>query len=222
MVTPIGKIPNTQTFAKHVQLVAVILISVGVITLGGAGSPTGAYLSSFLGALVFTLCTAGCFASLRESYVLSMVFVGLGVVVVIFETIFMISFAVMKDEFMEMTKERVNSTWKQELNKSGAMHSIQIQYECCGLKGPDDYKTADYIKLPKSCCRLEDCSNEDNVFTQGCDTRAIKFIDDESDNLILCLVGLVALEALSIISAYYLGKAVQSRGIKSEQIVINE
>lgn len=48
-------------------MLAVILISVGVITLGGAGSPVGAYIASFLGLLVFTLCTIGCFAALRES-----------------------------------------------------------------------------------------------------------------------------------------------------------
>ncbi|XP_075168290.1 tetraspanin 42Ej [Haematobia irritans] len=206
------------TLSVAISLLGVILISVGVITLGGAGSPTGAYIVSALGALVFTLCTAGCFASLRESHKLSMVYIGLGVVTVVIETIFMIAFAVMKEDFMEMTKERVNNTWQQELVKPLSMNDIQIQYECCGMTGPQDYNN----KLPSSCCRLGDCSNEINVFGKGCGTAAIKFIDDESDNLILTLVGLVALEALSIISAYYLGKAVEARGVKSEQIVINE
>lgn len=54
-------------FVVSLQMLAVILISVGVITLGGAGSPVGAYIASFLGLLVFTLCTIGCFAALRES-----------------------------------------------------------------------------------------------------------------------------------------------------------
>lgn len=54
------------------QALGVTLISVGVVTLGGAGSPLGAYLATGLGSLVLALCSLGSFASLRESYVLSM------------------------------------------------------------------------------------------------------------------------------------------------------
>lgn len=53
-------------------MLGVVVISVGVIALGGAGTPTGAYMATLLGVLVLTLCSLGCFASLRESYLLSM------------------------------------------------------------------------------------------------------------------------------------------------------
>ncbi|XP_005179688.1 tetraspanin-2A-like [Musca domestica] len=207
------------TLSIVISMLCVVLISVGVITLGGAGSPLGAYTASLLGCLVFSLCTVGSFAALRESHLLSMVFAGLGVFTIVCETIFMIAFAVMKEDFMEMTKQRVEDTWQQELVKPGAMLDVQIQYECCGLNGQQDYlEKGD--KLPSSCCYLGDCSDSDNIFPKGCEVMSIKFIDSQSDNLILSLVGLVAFEALGIISAYYLAKAVQARGVKSEQAVL--
>lgn len=43
------------------------------------------------------------------------------------ETAFMIAFAVMKDGFMDMTKERVANAWQQELVKPDSMLDIQIQ-----------------------------------------------------------------------------------------------
>lgn len=54
-------------------------------------------------------------------------FVGLGAFTVLCQTIFMISFAAMKDDFMEMTKNRVLNTWQEELINPGAMFSIQMQ-----------------------------------------------------------------------------------------------
>lgn len=130
------------------QALGVILISVGVVTLGGAGSPLGAYLATGLGSLVLTLCSLGCFASLRESYVLSMAvsifcfiiglnifvinyiflqFLGVGAFTVVCETIFMICFAAMKGDYIDMTRQRVQDTWEEELNNPGAMFSIQTQ-----------------------------------------------------------------------------------------------
>ncbi|KAM7344234.1 tetraspanin 42Ej isoform 2-T2 [Cochliomyia hominivorax] len=200
----------------------VILISVGVVTLGGAGSPLGAYLATGLGSLVLTLCSLGCFASLRESYVLSMAYLGLGAFTVVCETIFMISFAAMKSDYLDMTKQRVQDTWEDELNNPGAMFSIQTQYQCCGKDSPQDYIKDDTDKLPTSCCLLKDCTHDNNIFSKGCETMAVKFIDCQSDNLILTIVGLVALEALAMISSYYLAKSVEARGQKSEQIVISE
>lgn len=61
------------SFLLYLQALGVVLISVGVVALGGAGSPLGAYLATGLGSLVLILCSLGSFASLRESYILSMV-----------------------------------------------------------------------------------------------------------------------------------------------------
>ncbi|XP_065367940.1 tetraspanin-9 [Calliphora vicina] len=203
-----------------VSVLGVILISVGVVTLGGAGSPLGAYLATGLGSIVLTLCSLGCFAALRESYALSMAYLGFGAFTVVCETIYMISFAAMKSDYIDMTRQRVQDTWELELSSPGAMFSIQTQYECCGKDSPQDYIKDN--KLPSSCCILKDCSSDNNIFTKGCENMAVKFIDCQSDNLILTLVGLVALEALAMISSYYLAKSLEARGVKSEQIVISE
>ncbi|KNC29242.1 hypothetical protein FF38_02364 [Lucilia cuprina] len=205
-----------------VSALGVILISVGVVTLGGAGSPLGAYLATGLGSLALTLCSLGCFASLRESYNLSMAYLGLGAFTVVCETIFMISFAAMKSDYIDMTRQRVQDTWEQELSSPGAMFSIQTQYECCGKESPQDYIKDDTNELPSSCCILKDCSDDNNIFSKGCEIMAVKFIDCQSDNLILTIVGLVALEALAMISSYYFAKSLEARGQKSEQIVISE
>lgn len=39
----------------------------------------------------------------------------------------MITYAVLKDDFIEMTKLRVATTWAQEQDEPGAMYNIQIQ-----------------------------------------------------------------------------------------------
>ena len=122
------------------------------------------------------------------------------------------------------------------------------QYECCGKNGSQDYiKNDDTDKLPSSCCLLGDCTDDNNIFSKGCEVMAVKFIDCQSDYLILTIVGLVALEvhfclillnklndlqnfifffgifqALAIISSYYLAKCVEGRGQKTEQVVISE
>lgn len=73
------------------------------------------------------------------------------------------------------------------------IYLFHLQYECCGLNGQQDYlEKGD--KLPSSCCYLGDCSDSDNIFPKGCEVMSIKFIDSQSDNLILSLVGLVAFE----------------------------
>lgn len=75
---------------------------------------------------------------------------------------------------------------------------LYSQYECCGLTGPQDYLDNKIVKLPSSCCHYGDCSNSNNVFPKGCEVMSIKFIDNQSDNLIISLVGLVGIEVSPI------------------------
>lgn len=82
--------------------------------------------------------------------------------------------------------------------KKLSLFGIQQQYQCCGKDSPQDYLQDDDDVLPPSCCRLQDCSDDYNIFTKGCLTSAVKFVDDHSDYLILCLVAGVALEVRDI------------------------
>uniref|UniRef100_A0A1A9W163 Tetraspanin n=1 Tax=Glossina brevipalpis TaxID=37001 RepID=A0A1A9W163_9MUSC len=205
-----------------ISLNAVGIISIGVLVLGGAGTATGAYIITLIGFLVFGVAGVGCFTAMRESHILSITFLGVAGLSIFCETVFMIAFAAMKKDFIEMTGERVAKLWEQEIVKPDSMFGVQMQYQCCGKDSPQDYLQDDDDVLPPSCCRLKDCSDDYNIFTKGCLASAVKFVDDHSDYLILCLVAGVALEALGITASYYFGKSLQNRSQKNDQIIINE
>ncbi|XP_037952978.1 tetraspanin-9 [Teleopsis dalmanni] len=209
-------------FIITISLVDVVFISIGVVSLGAVGSVMGAYIVTSLGAIIFTISFVGCFAALRESYVLSFVFLGLSIVTIVLQMVFIIALAVYNDDLLEMSAERIDGLWDAETEKSGAMDNIHVMFGCCGKESPQDFLQDDDDVLPKSCCQLFDCTSAGNIYSKGCVGTVAEYFDDQNDYLVLIIIGLTALELMGIVSAFYLARSLPASSQKSEQIIIHE
>ncbi|XP_054738767.1 protein late bloomer-like [Anastrepha obliqua] len=225
------KVPfSSATLWKYVFLVLncliivfdVLLISCGVISLGGAGTLAGAYTAASIGFLAMFIAFMGAMASVRQSLVLSWAYIVTTVLCIVLQTICMIAFGILKDDFTIMAAKRVQGIWDERPETQQEMDDIQVQHNCCGRDSPQDYLTDRRQTLPNSCCRWENCSDDENIFPKGCVDAATTFFNEQSDILILIILGLIAFQVLGVISAYYFTRSMVNHQQKREQIIINE
>lgn len=118
---------------------------------------------------------------------------------------------------------------------------FHFKHNCCGRDSPQDYLPDKQQTLPSSCCRWGDCAEDDNILARGCVDAVTSFFNDQSDNLVLIIVGLIAfqvrifslyifekkmwsffLQVLGVVSAYYFTQSMVNHKQKREQIIINE
>uniref|UniRef100_A0A0K8WHP3 Integral membrane protein n=1 Tax=Bactrocera latifrons TaxID=174628 RepID=A0A0K8WHP3_BACLA len=225
------KVPFSKaTLWKYVFLVInclitafdVLLISCGVVSLGGAGSLTGAYTAASIGFLAMFIAFMGAMASVRQSLILSWAYIVTTVLCIVLETICMIAFGILKDDFYLMAVKRVQGIWDERPETQEEMDEIQEQHHCCGRDSPQDYLPDKQQTLPSSCCRWADCSDDKNIFARGCVDAATCFLNQQSDNLVLIIVGLIAVQVFGVIAAYYFTRSMVNLKQKREQIIINE
>ncbi|XP_067632609.1 tetraspanin-9 isoform X2 [Eurosta solidaginis] len=207
-----------------ITVVTMLLISCGVIALGSAGSVVGAYTAASVGFFAMFIAFVGAMAAVRQSLVLSWGFIVSTVFCIVLQTICMIIFGIFKDDFEIMATKRVQSIWDGRPGTLVEMDDMQMQYHCCGVNGAEDYLTEKKHKLPDSCCLWENCSNEDriSISATGCSDAAKIYFDNQSDNLVLIIVGLIALQVSGVIAAYYFTRSMGNLNQKREKIVITE
>ncbi|XP_020716277.1 protein late bloomer isoform X2 [Ceratitis capitata] len=200
----------------------VLLISCGVVSLGGAGSLAGAYTAASIGFLAMFIALMGAMASVRQSLILSWAYIVSTVLCIVLQTVGMIAFGILKDDFTLMAAKRVQGIWNGRPETQQEMDAMQEQHNCCGRDSPQDYLPDKQQTLPSSCCRWGDCAEDDNILARGCVDAVTSFFNDQSDNLVLIIVGLIAFQVLGVVSAYYFTQSMVNHKQKREQIIINE
>ncbi|KAK7828953.1 hypothetical protein U0070_002183 [Myodes glareolus] len=127
---------------------------------------TGAYIVLAMGGLLFLLGFLGCCGAVRENRCLLLFFFMFILVIFLVE----LSAAILAFIFREhLTRE----FFTRELTKhyqgnndtdvfSATWNSVMITFGCCGVNGPEDFRTASVFRLltpdsevPKACCRRE-------------------------------------------------------------------
>ncbi|XP_017482698.1 PREDICTED: protein late bloomer-like [Rhagoletis zephyria] len=221
---------STATLWKYVFLVLnclitafdVLLISCGVVSLGGAGSLGGAYTAASIGFLAMFIAFMGAMASVRQSLMLSWAYIVATVMCIILQTICLIAFGILKDDLTIMAAKRVQGIWNERPDTQEVLDEIQEQHYCCGRDSPQDYLPDKQQTLPNSCCRWGNCSEDKNIYAKGCVVAVTTFFNEQSDNLVLIIVGLIAFQVLGVISAYYFTRSMENLKQKREKIIINE
>lgn len=80
------------------------------------------------------------------------------------------------------------------------LDSIQSRYSCCGINNINDYTKLTIPKFPNSCCRMPNCSNEnqtidsndETMFTRGCYPIIERYVQIELWTLVV-ITGVCAL-----------------------------
>ncbi|XP_065655591.1 23 kDa integral membrane protein [Hydra vulgaris] len=171
-----------------------------------------------VGVIVFVIGFLGCCGAIKENYCMVMVFSVLLGLIFILEIVAGILGFIYKNKVQDYAIGGLNRAVKDYENEDepGASELLdwaQQKFECCGTKGPSDYKglktnaTCGIGKGVKTCHQNKDCANK--LYNEGCQNKFEKFI---KKNLIV--VGVIALsiafiQLLGIVFACYLMKAIK-------------
>ncbi|XP_049866822.1 23 kDa integral membrane protein-like isoform X2 [Pectinophora gossypiella] len=173
-----GEVQETGTLAGNIAVIVVSLLLIAVALLG-------------------------CIGVVKEKPKLLYVYAGFLMIIVVLSVMSGIFVAVQRcglqldirdwmreDFFMNVTGEELiehNKKWDK----------IQINYECCGLNGPEDYK-AMHQDISMACCPrahraqsehakqmlYKACLNGENHFYRGCEEVVIDYVQSDADWLL--------------------------------------
>ncbi|XP_061034345.1 tetraspanin-6 isoform X1 [Eubalaena glacialis] len=97
--------------------------------------------------------------------------------------------------------------------RSDAVDKIQNTLHCCGVTDYRDWKDTNYYSekgFPKSCCKLEGCSQRDadKVNNEGCFIKVMTIIESEMGVVAGISFGVACFQLIGISLAYCLSRAI--------------
>ncbi|XP_017865323.1 PREDICTED: 23 kDa integral membrane protein [Drosophila arizonae] len=201
----------------------ILFFSCGVVTWGSAASVYGGYSAALCGALIFAVSFLGIYVALKESYKFSNYYIMFSIFTIVVLTTYFFIFSSMKTQLLLNFDERIKRLFGEKSTHNDTMQPIHSLFRCCGLDGPQDYLgKEDGGALPASCCHGFDCTVTSHMFEEGCVIKAAQSLQFQAELNYYAAIVILALEFLSLLFAYFMGKARKLLKIKDDEAPINE
>lgn len=196
------------------------------------------YILIAFGVFVFLVGFCGCCGAIRGSkcllgmyiFFLFIIFAGelaAGIVMIIYKV-------EVEDKIDTLLKESVKNKYSSSTTITDAWNVVQIQLDCCGGLGPDDYMNSFFdntttSELPKSCCKLTNrdaavenpndaipvdvvgCQNKtstDYYWTEGCKNELLDWAKSHTAILIGVGIGIACIQIFGMVFAFILCRQV--------------
>ncbi|KAL0272463.1 UNVERIFIED_CONTAM: hypothetical protein PYX00_005420 [Menopon gallinae] len=185
-----------------------------------------------VGVIVFVIAFFGCCGAIRESYNMLMAFAFLLLIIFIIELAVGIAAAVNKETAKEKMKEAMRSS-KNSFDGMNEEHrkiwaQLQSKLECCGVDGPDDWKTGPGnlgSYYPESCCQGATESSRDGlcgpskeyVYSDGCFDKLSMRLREGSIIVMGVGIGIAMIELAGIVLACLLASAIKKESEDEEK-----
>lgn len=168
-----------------------------------------------IGSMVFIISFLGCCGALRESSWMIMTFSVFLVIVFIAEIGVGIAGYIKHGELPGILENQFNKTMDDYTNSVEAQRAwslVQGEMECCGIRGPGDWRPIFKNKtVPAMCCHLlpKDVKNctSDYASQVGCYTKLLEFLDRKSLFLGGVGIGIALVQLIGVVFACILSRA---------------
>lgn len=128
-----------------------------------------------IGCIIFIISFVGCCGAIRENTCLTMTYSVFMIVLFILQMIMVVYIWIEKDSFLNAMNKIVDQAWQQRHDKGHYMDFFQINFNCCGRFGVQDYGKE---TVPNSCCgaSASSCSVDMARNKYGCSQMFRNFI----------------------------------------------
>jgi len=214
-------------------ITGIILLSVGLTVQGAYHGYSDVLDGGFysvptllitIGSIIFCIAFFGCCGAIKENYCMTLTFSALLILVFILELSAGISGYVLRNQTYRLVEESLNKTMHEYANKteiSKIWDEIQIHFECCGVKAPNDWMNVEHVQgIPMSCCKRDwgsvgnsTCSLEtkDRLFTTGCLTEFGNFVRANAVSLGAAGIILAFIQLVGIFFSCFIAKQIRER-----------
>ncbi|XP_030647500.1 leukocyte surface antigen CD53-like [Chanos chanos] len=151
-----------------------------------------------IGIIITCVSFLGFMGSLKENRCLLISFFSLLFLLMLAEFTMACTLLVYEDkvnEFLLTDLQKSLNTSKSMGGRNRTKHDwdiLQDKLNCCGIQNVTDWK----LNIPDSCCIRNDCSGSPQYKTEGCYTKAQKFLED---NLLSIGVGVIVICSIEVL-----------------------
>ncbi|KAJ2952529.1 hypothetical protein O0L34_g6847 [Tuta absoluta] len=178
---------------------------------------------------LFSTSMVCCVGVVKERPQLLYLYVGLIMVLVILELLDGIFVAVERcGLYIRVTDRLRGDFFKNVTGEDLTLHEkfwddLQIDYECCGLNGPDDY-TSTQRPISMSCCPIafktreahaqkqlyNSCLMRQTYYQHGCEQEILYVLETDADWLLGIAIVSFLIEATGLLLAMYVAKSIEN------------
>lgn len=168
-----------------------------------------------VGSMIFVISFIGCCGALRESSWMILTFSVFLLIIFVTEIGIGVAGYIKHGELPEILEKQFNKTLDDYANSVEAQHAwslVQGELECCGIKGPTDWRPIFKNKtVPAMCCHLlpesvKHCTT-DHASKIGCLPKLLQFLDNKSLLLGGVGIGIALVQLIGVIFACCLSRA---------------
>ncbi|KAI8435319.1 hypothetical protein MSG28_003647 [Choristoneura fumiferana] len=235
--------PKPVALIFGIVLIATACVDMGMIQgftgmeMEATGHETDAVLIA-VGVLIIVVAAFGCFGAWKESPKLLYIFVGCLILIILLELSVGIAAAALRPQIEGSLKANLRGSFIK--NKSPSEEDslykdfwdrIQSNLECCGIRGPEDYQTANrgvadllVVNPSLSCCPPDNSENKNDetkraeclsarvYYMEGCENKVLNTIHSAGLTVIVCGILFCFLEVAGIVLALWLAHTIKTQG----------
>lgn len=154
-------------------------------------SDTAPYVLVGTGALILFIGTLACCCTVKGQPALLYLYGGFLAVVLVLEISLAMSIYAYKDRLSDGFDRGLNQSMSVygigSATKTADFDRMQETLHCCGSHSFNDWDKLSMPRpVPRSCCinyRQCDVSDDTNIYTQGCFTRVVEFLDENMNTI---------------------------------------
>ncbi|KAG8041267.1 hypothetical protein G9C98_002255 [Cotesia typhae] len=173
-----------------------------------------------IGSIIFFIAFFGCCGAVRENYCMIVTFSALMVLVFILELFGGISGYVLRNNATQLIEAKMKDNMEKYINNEIEIKkiwdNIQMNFTCCGARGPDDWLEHNGT-LPISCCPIPagqmdhfSCNNQTkDVYRTGCVNKFGTYVKDHAIQLGEAGMGIAFVQAIGIWFSIHLARAIK-------------
>uniref|UniRef100_A0A0K8TPE2 Tetraspanin n=1 Tax=Tabanus bromius TaxID=304241 RepID=A0A0K8TPE2_TABBR len=164
-----------------------------------------------IGVLVFIIGFLGCCGACKENSCMILTFSILVGIVVVAEVGVVIAGYVKHDKLEGILEKGFNTTMEKYNDRKDyrdVWNTLQSELDCCGSRGPRDWKLYNVTDIPPSCCSVVPALNInegkcdlEHAHPAGCLKKVLKALDDKTLIFAGVGVGVVVIQILTILFA---------------------
>ncbi|XP_055380166.1 23 kDa integral membrane protein-like [Condylostylus longicornis] len=172
-----------------------------------------------LGSVILAVGIFGCIANFKDSFCMCVTWAVFLVIMIVVQAGATALIYYSQDEFLQVMDIVIEKVFKLRSAHADKLDELQSLYNCCGVRGPIDYKvSAHYGYFPRTCCDKqyeEDVCSEATLYKDGCKIKYHEWWELKWNELILGCMAIGAIEVGGVFSAIWMAvnlKIIEKRG----------